>query len=627
MGARGDDVVQVAREALERLPAGAAASRARLMAMIAAAILLAGGSEQARELGAEALAVARASGDGNALGEVLITAHWACLDPLNLDRRLDWAQEACDLGERLHNPVVLAQALRMLGQDRLESGDLSGASAAFDRSDRIAGELDAPFLRMFDPAGRGHAGRTGRTPRRGRATRRRLPRARAPHRRPSAVLRRGGRHRAHRARAVGRRCCEPEGAGRSARAGSPRSAPPSRCSTPAWEKRTKGARHLRHFTEADFANLPRIIHWFPGMVMLADAATWLRDADAAARIRELLEPVSGRTPWNAFTALWPIDIALAQLSVVLGRARPRPRVSRCRRADLRAQRPRRPPGAGRAVPGVGAARRGEAVDAGSALGRGGRLAVRRCRAGGAPDGARGLAWRPESQRPSGKPCKQAQSEGSRFDSWRGHLQTGALVTRSSPDRQAPRAGSSYALGCPACSRSSTASSWTSPRRRSPSPTTACCAATASSRSCASTAAARSAIEEHLDRMARSAATPAPAVRRRRRARRRAGAAGGRRAPATRCCASSSPAAGGGSGCSRRCPSARRRSRCRRSRTRRRACSTASSRSPTPRTCSRPAWRASRAPTRRCSSRRTGACSRARRRRSSTSSTARCTRRR
>ena len=54
------------------------------------------------------------------------------------------------------------------------------------------------------------------------------------------------------------------------------------------------------------------------MVMLADAATWLRDADAAARIRELLEPVSGRTPWNAFTALWPIDIALAQLCVVLG---------------------------------------------------------------------------------------------------------------------------------------------------------------------------------------------------------------------------------------------------------------------------------------------------------------------
>ncbi len=37
----------------------------------------------------------------------------------------------------------------MLGQDRLEMGDLAGARAAFDRADRIAAELDAPFLRVF----------------------------------------------------------------------------------------------------------------------------------------------------------------------------------------------------------------------------------------------------------------------------------------------------------------------------------------------------------------------------------------------------------------------------------------------------------------------------------------------
>ncbi|MEA2246223.1 MAG: hypothetical protein QOH46_752, partial [Solirubrobacteraceae bacterium] len=76
--------------------------------------------------------------------------------------------------------------------------------------------------------------------------------------------------------------------------------------------------HLRYFTETQFATLPRVPHWGPGMVMLADAATWLHDAEAAASIRELLHPVSGRTPWNVFTALWPIDIALAQLCVVLG---------------------------------------------------------------------------------------------------------------------------------------------------------------------------------------------------------------------------------------------------------------------------------------------------------------------
>ena len=150
-GAGAEEVVKVARDALERLPASAAASRARLMAMIAAATLMAD-KKQASELGAEALAAARGSGDGNVLGEVLISAHWACFDPLNLEQRLGWAQEARDLGERLHNPVVLTQALRMLGQDRLESGDLAGARDALDLCDRVAEELGTPFLSVFTPA-------------------------------------------------------------------------------------------------------------------------------------------------------------------------------------------------------------------------------------------------------------------------------------------------------------------------------------------------------------------------------------------------------------------------------------------------------------------------------------------
>ena len=317
MGAGGNDVVQVARDALERLPAGAAASRARLTAMIAAAILLAGGNEQARQLGAEALAVARASGDGNVLGEVLISAHWACLDPLNLDQRLDWAQEACDLGERLHNPVVLAQALRMLGQDHLESGDLSGASAAFDRADRIADALDIPFLRIFGPAGGATlaalAGRLDDAERLGAdccALARRVG-AKPPFFVGAGVT-----------VLIERGQWEDGVASLKALAERAGWIPAFRAAVTMFHARlgeeAEGRGHLRHFTEADFANLPRVIHWFPGMVMLADAATWLRDADAAARIRELLEPVSGRTPWNAFTALWPIDIALAQLSVVLG---------------------------------------------------------------------------------------------------------------------------------------------------------------------------------------------------------------------------------------------------------------------------------------------------------------------
>ena len=85
---------------------------------------------------------------------MLISAHWACFDPLNLEQRLAWARGgAATLGERLNNPVVLAQALRMLGQDRLELATCR-VRAAFDRADRIADELDTPFLRIFGPASR-----------------------------------------------------------------------------------------------------------------------------------------------------------------------------------------------------------------------------------------------------------------------------------------------------------------------------------------------------------------------------------------------------------------------------------------------------------------------------------------
>ena len=315
-GPGGHDVAEVAREALERLPAGAAASRARLMAMIAAATHLAA-HDQGSELAAEALALARASGDGKVLGEVLISAHWACFDPVNLEQRLDWAQEACDLGEHLHNPVVLAQALRMLGQDRLEAGDLSGARAAFVRSDQIADELDTPFLRVFGPAAAATlaalAGRLDDAERLGADS---CALARRIGANPPAFIGAGLTVLIERGlweRGVATLKALVERTGGFAM---------HRAALAMLHARLGhvdvGRRELRHFTETHFATLPRTGHWFPGMVMLADAATWLRDADAATRIRELLEPVSGRTAWNMFTALWPIDIALAQLSVVLG---------------------------------------------------------------------------------------------------------------------------------------------------------------------------------------------------------------------------------------------------------------------------------------------------------------------
>ena len=128
-----------------------------------------------------------------------------------------------------------------------------------------------------------------------------------------------------------------------------------------------------------------------------------------------------------------------------------------------------------------------------------------------------------------------------------------------------------------------------------------------------------ALDEHLARLARSAENlrlpvDLDAVR----ADVEALLERSRRRPTPRCGSSSRAAAGASRSSSRSAAARRRVALATRRPTRRRACSTASSRSPTPRTCSRRGSRASRAPTRRCWSRRTGACSRRRRRRSSAS---------
>ena len=312
---RQDEIVAIARDALERLPASAAASRARLMAMVAAAIHLSQDHARAGEIAAEALATARASGDPHALAEILISAHWACFDPLNLERRMAWAEEACDLGERLNKPVLLGQASRMLGQDHLERGHVAAARAAYDRADRIAAELDAPFLRVFGGVSQAAVA----------ALEGRLDDAERLVADAAALARRigmGAPSRAGQAVLIERGLWERAATELEPLVEGAHALPINRAALAMFHARLgnldEARRHLRPFTESDFAILAHNAHWSPAMVMLADAATWLGYADAAARMRDLLKPLSERTAWHAFTALWPIDVALAQLSVVLG---------------------------------------------------------------------------------------------------------------------------------------------------------------------------------------------------------------------------------------------------------------------------------------------------------------------
>ena len=317
-GAADDEIIRVVRDALGRLPGDATTSRARLTAMIAATVYLSD-HDAGRELGAAALATARALGDPNALLEVLITAHWACFDPYDVEQRFAWAREARELAERLDNPAALGQALLMVAHDRLELGEVASARTAFDRVDRIADQLDAAYMRVYGPANRAPlAVLAGRLDEAERLVSDFLPLARRIGFEPAIYL--GG---TKATVMVERGLWERGIAALERTVDGPTALSVLRARLAMLQARVGNAdearRHLSYFTEDDFAVLPRNMQWVVGLVMLADAATWLRDTDAAVRIRRLLEPVSGHTPWGAtFTALWPNDIALAQLCVVLG---------------------------------------------------------------------------------------------------------------------------------------------------------------------------------------------------------------------------------------------------------------------------------------------------------------------
>jgi hypothetical protein len=317
-GAADDEIIRVTRDALGRLPGDATISRARLTAMIAATVYLSD-HDAGSELGAAALATARASGDPNALLEVLITAHWAWFDPYDVEQRLAWAREARELAERLDNPGALGQALLMQAHDRLELGEVASARAAFDRVDRIADQLDAAYMRVYGAANRAPLEvLAGRLDEAERLISDFLPLARRIGFEPAIYF--GG----TKATVMVERGLWERGIATLERAiGGPTALSVLRARLAMLQARVgnvdQARRHLSHFTEDDFAVLPRNMQWVLGLVMLADAATWLRDTDAAVRIRRLLEPLSGHTPWGAtFTALWPNDIALAQLCVVLG---------------------------------------------------------------------------------------------------------------------------------------------------------------------------------------------------------------------------------------------------------------------------------------------------------------------
>jgi tetratricopeptide (TPR) repeat protein len=316
VGTLDDDVYSVANAALEALPPEPSRTSARLMAMLAAALNLTSLHERSRELGARAVTTARRLGDPATLAEVLVTAHWALFDPENLDERLAIADEVEALAHRLDDPVLRLQAMLMRAPDLREAGDLHEGNRISRRAAALADELGMAFFGVLGRQGWA-AQMEGRLDDAERQVGQALARATdigldaTPVLYPivfSLLIDRGR----------WEELLEALPPLVSAEHGLPAYRAALAMVLARCGDFDEARHHLSVFTESNFTLMPRNIQWTAGMVALADAITHLDDRVAATRLRKLLAPLSGRTPWQDHICIWPVDLALGQLAAVVG---------------------------------------------------------------------------------------------------------------------------------------------------------------------------------------------------------------------------------------------------------------------------------------------------------------------
>ena len=131
--------------ALAALPDEHGALRARLLARLAEHLALADAGDRPDTLSAEAVAMARRTGDEGALAAALMGRHAALLAIEHLDERIATIDEAIAVAERLGAEELAALALHWRIYDLVELGDIAGAQASHARLEQLARELNQPL--------------------------------------------------------------------------------------------------------------------------------------------------------------------------------------------------------------------------------------------------------------------------------------------------------------------------------------------------------------------------------------------------------------------------------------------------------------------------------------------------
>lgn len=138
------ELVALLQEALERLPAGDGAMRARVAARLAAALQPAPDPALPMAMARDAIALARSTGDDHVLYETLRSGISALMDFASPEERIELNREYTLLAERFHDvPEQFRGHLRRM-IDASELGDRQDMDLAIEACDRIARRIGIP---------------------------------------------------------------------------------------------------------------------------------------------------------------------------------------------------------------------------------------------------------------------------------------------------------------------------------------------------------------------------------------------------------------------------------------------------------------------------------------------------
>ena len=318
--------VALLEEALAALGDEEAPLRTRVLARLAVELYYGRSRERSEALGAEAVELARRSGDQQDLTYALNARHVSLWRPDRLDERLAIAREMVALAERTGDREGELQGRNWFVPDLFEAGEMEELDGAIDAYEALAGQLQLPAYEWYVPLWRGALA----------ALRGELADAEPRLREAVRIGTLGGDRNVELADQVrlGIHCMRGDFAAMhqsfvpmaEPKIGSSPASLSFRCGmaflAAGLGREAEAREHLEHIAAHGLDRMPFDVNWLETIGALGEACAMLGDADRAAQLYGLLLPYEGRIEAVAGRALasWgAVDRHLGVMAAAMSR--------------------------------------------------------------------------------------------------------------------------------------------------------------------------------------------------------------------------------------------------------------------------------------------------------------------